>query len=89
LPQAVHSPDESWVAALSLMARQLIPAMAMLLILVIGATLFLNSATRGGSNIALGPSERVLFNDIYDYPEPTPDDVLETLVAVEEREDGK
>jgi hypothetical protein len=26
---------------------------------------------------------------MYDYPAPTRDDVLETLVAVEEKQDGK
>jgi hypothetical protein len=27
----------------------------------------------------------VMFSDMYDYPAPTRDDVLETLVAVEEK----
>ncbi len=81
--------DESWSAALWLTARQLIPAMAILLILIIGATLFFNNNASGIDQTALRPREIVIFNDIYDYPEPTPDDVLRTLVAVEERENGR
>jgi hypothetical protein len=83
--------EESWTAALFVSARQLIPAMAMLLALIIGATLLWSSAPpRGASAQAtMRPSERVMFNSFYDYPEPTADDVLETLVAVEEKENGK
>jgi hypothetical protein len=33
----------------------------------------------------LRPRERVMFSDMYDYPAPTRDDVLETLVAAEEK----
>jgi hypothetical protein len=90
-------PDESWAAALLLTARQMIPAMAMLLLLIIGATLIWNSAptqwnsspsTRG--QVADVPRrERIVMPDLYDYPAPTADDVLETLVAVEEQKNGK
>jgi hypothetical protein len=84
-------PEESWTAALFVTARQLIPAMAMLLALIIGPRLLWSSAPpRGASAQAtVRPSERVMFNNFYDYPEPTADDVLETLVAVEEKENGK
>ena len=81
--------DESWAAAVFLTARQLIPAMAVLLLLIIGATLMSKSAPAQTDSAELRPRERVLFNQLYDYPEPTPDDVLETLVAVEEKENGK
>lgn len=82
--------DESWSAALWLTARQLIPAMAILLMLIIGATLFLNGSTQSIDPTAtIRPRDRVVFNDIYDYPEPTPGDVLQTLVAVEESENGR
>lgn len=87
--------EESWASALFVTARQLIPAMAMLLALIIGATLLWSSApTRTGGAQAsnqptVRPSDRVMFNKLYDYPEPTADDVLETLVAVEEKENGK
>ncbi|HJQ68189.1 MAG TPA: hypothetical protein VKA70_04420 [Blastocatellia bacterium] len=84
-PQIV---DESW-AAVFLTARQLIPAMAVLLLLIIGATLLPKSAPAETNTAEIRPRERVLFNQLYDYPEPTPDDVLETLVAVEEKENGK
>jgi hypothetical protein len=83
--------EESWTAALFVTARQLIPAMAMLLVLIIGATLLWSSAPPRAANAqaTVRPSERVMFNNFYDYPEPTADDVLETLVAVEEKENGK
>ncbi|HWO00589.1 MAG TPA: hypothetical protein VNS63_15125 [Blastocatellia bacterium] len=82
--------EESWAAALLLTARELIPAMAMLLLLIIGAT-YVWSAEVGPGNdrVALRPRERVMFSDMYDYPAPTRDDVLETLVAAEEKENGK
>jgi hypothetical protein len=62
--------------------------MAILLILIIGATVFFSN---GSSNREEGlrPRDLVMFNDIYDYPEPTPGEVLQTLVAVEERENGR
>ena len=81
--------DESWAGAVFLTARQLIPAMAVLLLLIIGATLLWKNAPTEKSMAELRPRERVLFNELYDYPEPTPDDVLETLVAVEEKENAK
>ena len=81
--------DDLW-ASILVAARQLIPAMAMLLILIIGASLLWNTAPpNNGNNMAVLPSEKVLFSDVYDLAQPTPDDVLETLVAVEERTNGK
>ena len=89
-PQRVATlADDLWASVL-VAARQLIPAMAMLLILIIGASLLWNSAPPpGGNNMAVPPGERVLFSDVYDLAQPTPDDVLETLVAVEDRTNGK
>lgn len=82
--------EESWTAAVLLTARQLIPAMAMLLLLIIGATYLWRADIRPGNDrVALRPRDRVIFSDIYEYPEPTRDDVLETLVAAEEKENGK
>lgn len=84
--------DESWAAALLVTARQLVPVMAVLLLLMVGATLLWNQPspdTNQVSQAAVRPRERVVFPDMYDYPEPTRDDVLETLVAVEEKENGK
>lgn len=77
--------DESWSAAMLLTARQLVPAMAVLLLLIIGATLLWNQPPGDSSQATVRPRERVVFSDIYDYPAPTRDDVLETLVAVEEK----
>jgi len=77
--------DESWAAALLLTARQLFPAMAVLLLLIVGATLLWNQPRPETSQAAVRPRERVVFSDMYDYPAPTRDDVLETLVAVEEK----
>lgn len=86
--------DESWAAALMLTARQLIPAMAMLLLIIIGATLVSNiyestSNKRPTASNQIPRRERIVFNDVYDVPAPTADDVLETLVAVEEKENAK
>ena len=85
--------DESWTAALLITARQLVPAMAVLVLLMLGATLLWNQAPSETSQLtnqaAVRPRERVMFPDMYDYPEPTRDDVLETLVVVEEKENGK
>ena len=81
----VRRADESWTAAMLLTARQLVPAMAVLLVLIIGATLLWNQPFSDPSQAAMRPRERVVFSDIYDYPAPTRDDVLETLVAVEEK----
>lgn len=85
--QTLPAVDESWAAALFLTARQLIPVMAVLLLLIIGATFIFSSAPKQNIQTAgeFRPRDRVIFNDIYDFPEPTRDDVLETLVAVEER----
>lgn len=77
--------DESWAAALLVTARQLFPAMAVLLLLMIGATLLWNQPPSDTNLSLVRPRERVVFSDIYDYPAPTRDDVLETLVAVEEK----
>ena len=86
--------DESWAAALLLTARQLIPAMAMLLLIIIGATLVWNVAEgspgrKPSASNQIPRRERIVFNDVYDVPAPTADDVLETLVAVEEKENAK
>ena len=90
---AVERADETWSAALLLTARQLIPAMAMLLLLIIGATFAWNSAPAkvipATAQNQIPRRERILLNDVYDVPAPTADDVLETLVAVEEKENGK
>ncbi len=83
------APDDSWSAALLLTARQLIPAMALLLLFIIGATFVWDGRPSSGEEASARPSERVLFNDIYDYPAPTADDILETLVAMEEQENAK
>jgi hypothetical protein len=84
-PSPARRADESWSVALLLTARQLVPAMAVLLLLIIGATLLWNQSPSDASQAAVRPRERVMFSDYYDYPAPTRDDVLETLVALEEK----
>ena len=92
-PTFARTQDESWTAALFITARQLVPAMAVLVLLMLGATLLWNQApvdtNQRTNQAAVRPRERVIFPEMYDYPEPTRDDVLETLVAVEEKENGK
>jgi len=84
-PLPSRSADESWSLALLVTARQLFPVMAVLLLLMIGATFLWNQQPPDTSQAAVRPRERVMFSDMYDYPAPTRDDVLETLVAVEEK----
>jgi len=94
-PQPASQPqplsDESWAAALFLTGRQLIPVMAVLLLIIIGATLLWKRSPQNTQTVVteFRPRDRVVFNDIYEFPEPTRDDVLETLVAVEEKKNGK
>ncbi len=90
-PETISPPqqqDESWAGALLVIARQMIPAMALLLILIVGATVLWNSSSKlnkpSSASQAARSTERV-----NDFPEPTPDDVFESVVAVEERWDGK
>jgi len=72
--------DESWAAALLLTARQLIPVMAVLLLLIIGATLIWNRP-----NVR----ESAQRADAYELPEPAPDDNLDSIVALEDRRNGR
>jgi hypothetical protein len=76
---------DSWATAMLATAKQLLPAMAVLLVVIACATLFWEMAPGNNGLVALRPTERVVFNSMYDLPEPTRDDVLETLVAVEDR----
>lgn len=92
-PAAIQQPadaaSESWSAVFMLTARQLVPAMAMLLLLIIGLTMFSDGGSANGREIAVGSGQYVRMNDLYLDPEPTPIDVLEVLVAVEEKENGR
>jgi anti-sigma factor RsiW len=72
--------DDSWAAALLLTARQLLPAMAVVLLLIIGATLLWNQPAR--QSVAAR-------QDTYEVPEPQPDDSLELGVALEERANAR
>jgi hypothetical protein len=76
----VAATADSWAAAVLLTARQLMPLMALLLLLMIGASVLWKSAPPSGPSLA---------GNSYDFVEPTPDDVLDSLAAVEERDNGK
>lgn len=68
--------DESWTAVLWLTARQMIPAMALLLLLIIGATMLWNQPAQ----TERGNTARI------DVTEPTADDVIDsTFIVAEER----
>jgi len=82
--QSARGGDDSWPALVWASARQLIPIMAALLLLMLGAT-FLWRTPMGREEASLRPSDRVLFSDVYEYPQPTDGDVLETLVAIEDK----
>lgn len=90
-PAPVGRADESWAAALLVTARQLIPAMAMLLLLIIGATVLWNSGPSKvkGQTPMVSQTVRRDRIDLIDDPAPIAEDVLDTLVAVEEKENGK
>jgi|GEM_PF-1258538 len=90
-PEMAERADESWAAALLLTARQLIPAMAMLLLLIIGATLLWNSGVGVDKDRApvVSQAPRRDRIDLFDDPAPIAEDVLDTLVAVEEKKNGK
>ena len=77
--------DESWTAALFQTARHMIPAMALLLLMILGATFLWNTSS---TNLNSSQSSQA-FRPRDVNQEPTPDDVLESFVAVEERWDGK
>lgn len=87
-----NAPEETWQSILWLNARQLIPIMALLVLIVLGATMLWSTSARPNRSLDRGsirPSDRVFFNEVYEYPQPTSDDVLQMLVAVEERPNGK
>jgi hypothetical protein len=73
--------EESWSAVLWLTARQMLPAMALLLLLMIGATLLWSQPTQTEK----GPTARI------DVNEPTADDVIDSsfIVAEERLQNGK
>ncbi|HJQ26264.1 MAG TPA: hypothetical protein VKA60_20290 [Blastocatellia bacterium] len=81
----VERAGESWAAALFVTARQLIPAMALLLLLIIGATVLWNSTASNGS-----PSFQAgVMPHLYDDPAPSIDDALDSVMAIEEKKNGK
>ena len=76
---APASGEDFWTTSLWSTARQLIPAMAMLLLLMIGATLMWSRNT---------PNQDPAFEAQYGIRGMTADDMLDTLVA-EERINGR
>ena len=85
-PTPVERADESWASALFLTARQLIPVMALLLLLIIGATVLWNSAAP--------PRQQPLQSSnhlprLFDDPAPSDDDALDSVMAIEEKKNGK
>jgi hypothetical protein len=83
---SIERGDESWAAALFITARQLIPAMALLLLLIISATFLWSSAPSKGNPSMYG---RNALPRLYDDPAPSADDALDSLMAVEEKKNGK
>jgi len=79
------SPEDSFARVVSLVARQMVPVMVALVLLIVGATLFWNARPGQGT----GSTDPVLMNQVVEYPQPTTDDVLGTLLAVEDKKNGK
>ncbi|MEN3332385.1 MAG: hypothetical protein V7641_1750 [Blastocatellia bacterium] len=83
---SIERVDESWAAALFITARQLIPAMALLLLLIISATFLWRNVPPNGNAPLTG---RNALPRLYDDPAPSADDALDSLMAVEEKKNGK
>lgn len=83
---SVERVDESWAAALFITARQLIPAMALLLLLIIGATFLWSSAPPTYTPTSVG---RNVLPRLNEDPALSADDALDSLMAVEEKKNGK
>lgn len=81
-PQVVQ---ESFTRTMSLVGRQMAPVMIVLVLLIVGATLF----WRGVPDQRVANNDPVLMNQVVEYPQPTTDDVLGTLLAVEDKKNGK
>ena len=79
-------PNESWAAALLMTARQLIPVMALLLLLIIGATFLWSSASQKDATALQGKNT---LPRLFDDPAPSADDALDSFMAVEEKKNGK
>jgi hypothetical protein len=70
-------------------AKQLIPIMAAMVAIILGASLLWRNSPRQPELSAARASDRFVFNEVYEYPQPTTDDVIQTLVAVEDKQNGK
>jgi len=76
--------EDSFAGIVWLAARQMVPAMVVLVLLIAGATLFWSSRPD-----LRGSTDPVLMNQVVEYPQPTSDDVLGTLLAVEDKKNAK
>lgn len=84
---SIERADESWAVLLFVTARQLIPAMALLLLLIIGATFLWRSAPHKANRPAHGVAQTL--PRLFDDPAPSDDEALESLMAIEEKQNGK
>ena len=80
--------DESWAALLFVTARQLIPAMALLLLLIIGATFLWRNAPHSQNPPPQDVARKTLPR-LYDDPALSTDEALDSLIAIEEKKNGK
>jgi hypothetical protein len=82
--------EESWPGLVWVTARQLIPIMAAVMAIILGASLFWRTNPVPQDRSGVRASDRFVFSgQVYEYPQPTRDDVIETLVAVEDQKNGK
>lgn len=78
--------QDSWTALVWITAKQLIPIMAAVVMIILGASLLWRSNPVSTNRSGIKASDRfVLSGRVYEYPKPTADDVIETLVAVEDK----
>lgn len=83
---AVERADESWATMLLVTARQLIPAMALLLLLIISATFLWHGAPQKENPLRHSTAQ---LPRLYDDPAPSADEELDNFMAVEEKKNGE
>ncbi|HEU4387029.1 MAG TPA: hypothetical protein VFV34_04485 [Blastocatellia bacterium] len=81
--------DQTWTMLMWVTARQVLPAMAILLLLIVGATLMWGTGNGQEQLTTYRPMDKIIVLPESDGYQPTADDVLESLVAVEENGNGR
>ena len=81
--------DQTWTGLMWVTARQVLPAMAILLLLIVGATLMWGSDGPVEEAQYRRPIDRLIVLPESENYQPSTDDVVESLVAIEEYANGR